>query len=299
MAEHALMPEPTQELRLDHLPSLGKAYGRALLTKKRRRHPGEELPRLMARIDGLTVHARDLQRYREVCQFAPTSVLPPTYPQLLATPLHAEMLTSGLFPLPVFGLIHRKNRIVEHRPIPQSATMSLACRIGAQTEGERGLEFEVLTTVEVGGTLAWEAVSTILAPAGRLQSGPARARLPAVEQAERVISSLWHVPGNIGRRYARVSGDYNPIHLFGLTARLFGFARPIAHGNWSLARAVAELQPAAPPLPRAITIDFKRPVLLPAVAELSAIRKEGDGLAFVLRDASGAEIFFTGSITTI
>jgi acyl dehydratase len=49
------------------------------------------------------------------------------------------------------------------------------------------------------------------------------------------------VDADVGRRYAQVSGDYNPIHLHPLSARLFGFKRPIAHGWWLLARSLAEL----------------------------------------------------------
>jgi len=49
------------------------------------------------------------------------------------------------------------------------------------------------------------------------------------------------VPAGLGRRYSRVGGDINPIHLFDVTAKLFGFDRAIIHGMWTLARCVAEL----------------------------------------------------------
>ena len=49
------------------------------------------------------------------------------------------------------------------------------------------------------------------------------------------------VPGDIGRRYAGVSGDPNPIHMYAVTARLFGFKSAIAHGMWSYARVLAAL----------------------------------------------------------
>ena len=52
----------------------------------------------------------------------------------------------------------------------------------------------------------------------------------------------WRLPGDLGRRYAAVSGDRNPIHLYPLTAKALGFPRQIAHGMWSLARCVAALE---------------------------------------------------------
>ena len=71
------------------------------------------------------------------------------------------------------------------------------------------------------------------------------------------------MPGDIGRRYAAVSGDRNPIHLHGLSARLFGQQGAIAHGMWTKARCLAALQGH---LPEAFTVEvaFKLPVRLPA-----------------------------------
>ena len=49
----------------------------------------------------------------------------------------------------------------------------------------------------------------------------------------------WRVPDDIGRRYAKVSGDVNPIHMSSLTAKALGFKRAIAHGMWVKAHALA------------------------------------------------------------
>lgn len=50
------------------------------------------------------------------------------------------------------------------------------------------------------------------------------------------------VDGDIGRRYAAVSGDYNPHHLYGWTARLIGYPRQIAHGMWTLSRCLSSVE---------------------------------------------------------
>ena len=64
--------------------------------------------------------------------------------------------------------------------------------------------------------------------------------------------------------YARVSSDYNPIHLSDRAARYFGLRGAIAHGMWSLARSLAQ-----PPMPAygpgtRIDAQFLTPVQLPA-----------------------------------
>nr|NJM02970.1 hypothetical protein [Desulfobacula sp.] len=77
------------------------------------------------------------------------------------------------------------------------------------------------------------------------------------------------VPSGTGRRYAAVSGDYNPHHLYTLTARLFGFKTAIAHGMWSLARVAASLdREFGLQGPALIEASFKLPVFMPAVTTL-------------------------------
>lgn len=41
-----------------------------------------------------------------------------------------------------------------------------------------------------------------------------------------------------GLRFAAVVSDYNPIHLYPASAKLFGFKRPIAHGMYIAAKAL-------------------------------------------------------------
>ena len=71
-----------------------------------------------------------------------------------------------------------------------------------------------------------------------------------------------------------MSGDRNPIHLYPLTAKAFGFPRQIAHGMWSLARCVAAIENR---LPDAVTVDvaFKKPILLPGTVAFG--HEEADG----------------------
>ena len=90
----------------------------------------------------------------------------------------------------------------------------------------------------------------------------------------------WKLAGDLGRRYAAVSGDHNPIHLYALTAKAFGFPRQIAHGMWSTARCLAALDGR---LPDAVTTEvvFKKPVLLPGKVLFGSARSD-DGYAFAL-----------------
>ena len=63
---------------------------------------------------------------------------------------------------------------------------------------------------------------TMIPPEG---TAPAGAAFPDVPPG----GPQWRLSGDLGRRYAAVSGDHNPIHLYPLTAKALGFPRQIAH----------------------------------------------------------------------
>ena len=87
----------------------------------------------------------------------------------------------------------------------------------------------------------------------------------------------WAAPADTGRRYARVAGDYNPIHLYAVTARLFGFPRAIAHGLWNKARSLAALHAHLPQAGYAVDVRFQKPVLLPTHVALQASEPGASG----------------------
>jgi acyl dehydratase len=117
----------------------------------------------------------------------------------------------------------------------------------------------------VGQELVWEEESVNLrrgkqAPADSTTAGDAPPRAPEAEALPQ--SALWRLPGDLGRRYAAVSGDHNPIHIHPLTAKLFGFPSAIAHGMWTKARCLAALENRLPPA-YTVEVGFRRPILLP------------------------------------
>ncbi|GGP39443.1 MaoC/PaaZ C-terminal domain-containing protein [Saccharothrix coeruleofusca] len=233
---------------------------------------------------GAEVDRAHLAAYGRVCGFGVRDELPPTYPHVLAFPLHVELMTGADFPFPLPGLVHVANRITRTRPLLASEPLELVVRAENLRPHERGRQFDVVTTASVDGEAVWVDVSTYL----RRSSGPSSGTSGGTgggtggaagerPQPPRPTAS-WRVPADTGRRYAAVSGDRNPIHLHPLAARAFGFPRAIAHGMWTKARCLAAL---AGRLPDACAVDvrFKAPLPLPARADFAA-RPTADGWRF-------------------
>ena len=141
----------------------------------------------------------------------------------------------------------------------------------------KGRTVDVVTTIDAGGEMVWESTSTYLhrgvstgsttetgSTAETVQTGPSE--IPAGKV-------VWRLGGDVGRRYAAVSGDHNPIHLYPLTAKALGFRRQIAHGMWSLARCVAAVENR---LPDAVTVDaaFRKPIFLPGTVAFGVSRHD-------------------------
>ena len=102
------------------------------------------------------------------------------------------------------------------------------------------------------------------------------------------------MPSDLGRDYRRVSGDPNPIHTHRLAARAFGFERPIIHGMWTHARALAALDGR---LPEAYTVAvrFTKPIMLPATVTYGAVR-DGAGWQQAVMTRDGSRPHLTGLV---
>lgn len=288
----------TVSMSFTTLPSLWLAYPKALLARRPMLVPeGRDVPRIEARIDRLAVNAGHLRDYRRVCGFPDDGRLPLTYPHVLAMPLHMAMLTSDAFPVRLLGLVHVRNETRSHRRIAEDDALDVTCTLSGHRETDRGQEFDLETECRGEGRAIWSETSTFLA----------RRRVPRIPDASRaegkaaapeasgpVRTTSWHADAGIGRRYAAVSGDINPIHLTDLSAKLFGFDAAIAHGMWSLARTVAELDGERAIDAVWIAVAFKLPIHLPAWVNLQSWETP-QGRGFSLKDAQGDKPHMTGS----
>jgi hypothetical protein len=245
---------------------------------------GKEIPELTLELPAVKAKPEDVAAYAKVCGFPLRDSLPVTYPHVLAFPLHMAVMADGSFPFGAVGLVHIENRIVQHRPVGVAEQLGLLVRPTPLQPHRSGRTFSLVTEVRVDGELVWESVSTMLRRGGgEEQTGGEREAL-GVPEEEFSASAEWRLGGDLGRRYAAVSGDRNPIHMHSLTAKPLGFPAAIAHGMWSKARALAALDGR---LPDAFQTDvrFRKPILLPAKVEFGSRDGAGGEIDFSVRDA--------------
>jgi acyl dehydratase len=277
-------------------PRLAPLLLRAALTARGRTG---SLPDTRVERHEVAVDRAHLAAYQRLCGYVVRDALPSTYLHVLSFGLQTILMAERDFPLPLPGLVHVANTLVLHRVVDAGEALSLTVRAQALRPHPRGAQVDLVSTASAAGEVAWSGRSTYLAKRAAVPDDVARPDAPGgcgqpddsddltALGTDAPPTARWRVPADIGRRYATVSGDVNPIHLAAPAARAFGFPRAIAHGMWTAARCLASLEPWTPAAHQA-RIVFRRPVLLPSTVELRTRRQE-DAWQLGLGSRSGTE----------
>jgi acyl dehydratase len=262
------MPAPTK-ISFASLPSMVPAYARVLLGKKPYIAPAEVVVEpIELEVRRVKLSPAHVQRYRQVCSVPNGAGLPPAYLHLVAMPLHMQLFIANKFPVKVLGLIHLRNTIRVLHDVDIKAPLHLRVHFDTMRLTDFGQEYDFTTRYEQHGQVVWEEVSTMFA---RGNTAPKEGgKRPSIERsahpANGVATETLEVTDNTGWRYARVSGDFNPIHLTARTAQMFGFKQVVAHGMWSMGRCLAASAQHLPAGKVQIDTQFKLPVYIPSQA---------------------------------
>jgi acyl dehydratase len=293
---------------LEGPPDLNLSFARALVTPLVAPVLGggsDGLPDTRLALSDVAIDRDELAAYDRVCGFRLGDVLPPTYLHVLAFPLALRLMTERAFPFPVIGLVHIENRIVHHRAVSADEKVALEVHAERLRPHEKGRQVDIVAEATVDGETVWVGINTYLRRgAGGSDDGEAAAEAGEGEapeqpherpEAEPHPAGNIRVPDDIGRRYAAVAGDRNPIHLHPLSAKLFGFPRAIAHGMWLKARTLAGLEGRLPDR-FDVEVQFKKPVLLPTTVELRT-GHDARGWTLGVYDAKKGAPHLTGTVT--
>ena len=202
---------------------------------------GNTLPERRLTVDEVSIDPAHVSAYANVTGLRFANTVPLTYPFALTFPTVMALITGFDFPFAAMGSVHVENHITQYRPIAVTDTVSAAVHAENMREHRRGLLVDVITDVKVGNDTAWHQVTTFLHQQRTSLSDepkPPPAKQPKLGPPNAVLSMT---PGQI-RHYASVGGDHNPIHTNAVAAKLFGFPTVIAHGMFSAAAVLANIE---------------------------------------------------------
>ena len=285
-------------LRLRKLPTGLATYPRVLFTRRPPIADVGEPAEFTAEVQGVTLSAAHVERYARACGFE-GDTLPPTYPHVLAMPLHLEIFACSRFPLRPMGLIHLSNTIDVLGELTPG--MRLDFRVAARNyrRTDAGLAFDMATEIARGGQVLWRENCVFLSrwPEPQVRSGTRPPRPPKAPKDAAVLAEL-EVRLSTAWAYARVSSDFNPIHLSDRAARFFGLRGSIVHGMWSLARSYAQAPAPALAVGTRIDTQFLTPVQLPARVAIKEW-SEGGGSRRALCDVRTGRVHMYSTLQSI
>lgn len=232
-----------------------------------------------------------INRFKTICGYGSgqetdkTPAVPAPYVQTLFIGILSRFISSNYFPINPMGLIQVGQSFEMKRPLALEETLDLSCSLLDMTQTEKGIHTRFLlkarSSIKSRDELVWQGISTYFT---RAKAIPQKKKNKKQDTHPLEVVETIQVPRDTGRKYAAISGDYNPHHLYGWTAKFIGFKQPIAHGMWSLARAGSSLEKRFG-YPRAFQIQgaLKLPIFMPAAITLGV--KAGENQAqFEIRD---------------
>ena len=285
----ALPISPAPEL-LSELPSLLGLFGKAMV-KSDTFQLDQPLPYLSNYVKGVQIDQNHLRAYQKLLGFDQDQKLPPTYLSMLGFPMMLRIMTHPDFPMKAMGQVHLSNEIKVFKNIPIDQSMTLTAGINDSRITAKGVEWDIGMIAKADGELVWTSESTML---HRCKTDVPRQESSVIVPAGE--SQMWAVDAGMGRRYAGVSGDYNPIHLSAISAKLFGFKKAIVHGMWSKARCLAVLKDQLPDAGYRVKAHFHRPLFLPSNV-LFYSQNQSDKILFSLFNQTGEQAHMDGFIS--
>jgi acyl dehydratase len=257
---------------------------------------GDSLPTRTVTVEELPIDGANVAAYAHVTGLQFADSVPLTYPFALTFPSVMALVTGFDFPFAAMGSVHIENHITQRRPISVTDTVSAKVHAENLREHRRGLLVDIVTDVNVGNETAWHQVTTFLhqqktSLSDEPKPPPEKQPKPGPPNAVLRIT-----PGQI-RHYASVGGDHNPIHTNPIAAKLFGFPTVIAHGMFTAAAVLANIEGQLPDAVK-YSVKFAKPVVLPASAGLYVDRTSA-GWDLTLRHLSKGDPHLKGTVTAL
>jgi len=166
-------------------------------------------------------------------------ILPPHFFPQWGMPLLAQ--TIHALPYDVSQILNGGAKYIVNKQLPATEPLKLRARlINLDDNGHRVVLHQQLIT-ETDSTpnaLISEVKAILPLKSGKKLSGPKKEK-PRIHENAHEIGQL-NLKATDGLNFAKLTGDFNPVHWIKIYARLSGFQSTILHGFSSMAR-VAEI----------------------------------------------------------
>lgn len=168
---------------------------------------------------------------------------------------------------PLARAVNAGCRMEIRAPIPEGEQLQVRVRLDRiEDDGKKALVTQRVITGTASAPEALVAEMRVFVPLAKAEKRSGR--LPAVVPSDAREIAFMRIGAKAGLDFAKLTGDFNPIHWVPAYARAAGFGSVILHGFATLARAIEALNRSVfsgdPSRLATVDVRFTRPLVLPA-----------------------------------
>lgn len=248
----------------------------AKLAFSRTKDKGKRLPDIKATFENVVFDESHYQQFLTFFNYpVDLDYVPNCYALMMTNKPTMWLFGSAEFSLQAMGIIHLSSFIQAYKPIPKVNNLTLSLHINNQQARKKGGSFDVVFELQHEGDLITTITNSYLSKQANFEGDI----IPLSKEEEKTSDDKHvirhHLKGNAGREYAKLSGDYNPIHLRRWSAKLFGFKNAIIHGMSNIMLIDSSLKHVDQTPIKAASFTFTAPVFLPSDVVIEFIRHNG------------------------
>ncbi|NMP30417.1 hypothetical protein HII17_02480 [Thalassotalea sp. M1531] len=230
---------------------------RALVARKT--VPFEQFKPSTIRINYLSTNAEQRAAFR---LFFDCQQIPPSYLFNISYRYIGQLLAQAHFSSKLMGLIHLSSQFQLLESVNWRDTFDLILSFTACNRTDKGLIYRIEINLIQRDKACLVCVNEILDKDLSFRSSQKREHNPACGE---LIDSI-DLDVKKARAYAKLSGDFNPIHLSSASAKLLGMKNCVMHGMFNLHWSLTKI-----PLSsgvKQINAKFNQPCFLPREVKL-------------------------------
>lgn len=242
------------------LPPLSKLIFPAYLTITRGIKIGNNDIVIQEQFSNTSIDLKNLEAYRQYFDFK--SRLPLTYIYIIAQRALLHLMLHKDFTIAVPGIVHISNEILLNPEFNMNEEFEIKSSMRVPVKEGSLFPTAVIQFYQNGIEVA-RNVSNYIA---KRKSTQKRGKREVSESTFGVPSFTkdWFVKKSVGKSYAHLSNDKNPIHTSKLFAKIAGFKHPIAHGWYSVSRSVSTAEKQSKREFKTLHVAFNKPIYLPS-----------------------------------
>lgn len=196
--------------------------------KRNVRFDKEKLKETTAFLPDMTISKKHLNSYCDVCDVTASETLSLLYPLSLIYPFNIRLVSSKNVPLVMFKMLNTHTTLTSYRKISLDEKLDINCTLKDCRIMEKGLEVDIRSSLSSLGIVAWECTNTFYFR-GKFSDAEEHNQRYVHEKIENPDNTFqWLLPDKNGLRFARISGDSNPLHYSRFYSKMMGFERDFA-----------------------------------------------------------------------